>query len=44
VRWNQGDTTWEMFETCKDLQALDEYLQLISVEQPSDLPHKNASP
>jgi len=44
VRWNQGDTTWETFETCKDLQALDEYLQLIGVEQPSDLPRKNASP
>jgi len=44
VHWNQGDTTWETLETCKDLQALDEYLQLISVEQPSDLPRKNASP
>jgi len=44
VHWNQDDTTWEMLETCKDLQALDKYLQLISVEQPSELPHKNTSP
>ena len=42
VRWNQGDTTWEMLETCEELQALDEYLQLIGVKQPSDLPRRSS--
>ena len=44
VCWNQGDTTWEMLDICKDLQALDEYLQPIGVEQPLELPCKNTSP
>jgi hypothetical protein len=38
VHWNMGDTTWETFDICKDLQALDTYLQLIGVEDPSNLP------
>jgi hypothetical protein len=38
-----GDTTWETFDTCKDLQALDTYLQLIGVEDPLDLPRQDAS-
>jgi hypothetical protein len=37
--WNDGDTTWESHETCKDLQVLDEYLDLISIKKPYDLPH-----
>lgn len=44
VCWNQGDTTWETLETCKDLQVLDEYLQLIGVAQPSDLPRRTDFP
>jgi hypothetical protein len=40
LRWNIGETTWEPHETCKDLQALDDYLQLIGVEDPSDLPRR----
>ena len=43
VHWNMGDTTWETFDTCKDLQALDTYLQLIGVKDPSDLPCQNTS-
>jgi len=42
IRWNQGDTTWETLETCEELQALDEYLQLIGVKQPSDLPRRSS--
>ena len=38
VHWNMGDTTWETLHICKDLQALDAYLQLIGVEDPLDLP------
>jgi hypothetical protein len=43
VHWNMGDTTWETIDTCKDLQALDTYLQLIGVEDPSDLPRRDTS-
>ena len=28
VKWSLGDTTWEPYEHCKDLIALDEYLAL----------------
>ena len=40
VHWNLGDTTWESLDTCKDLQALDAYLELIGVADPSDLPRR----
>jgi hypothetical protein len=39
IRWNLGDTTWEPYKTCKDLQALDTYLELMGVEDPFNLPH-----
>jgi hypothetical protein len=38
VRWNLGDTTWEPHQRCKELQALENYLHLISMEHPLDLP------
>jgi hypothetical protein len=41
VHWNLGDTTWESLETCNDLQALQEYLQLIGVAEPWLLPQKS---
>jgi len=44
VCWNLGDTTWELENTCMELQALDEYLKLKGVEVPGDLPRKGASP
>ena len=28
VRWMLGDTTWEPLASCKDLKALDAYLEL----------------
>jgi hypothetical protein len=40
VLWNMGDTTWESHEECKDLQALDDYLQLCGVDTPADLPRR----
>ena len=40
LHWNNGDETWESYETCKDLQVLNEYLHLIGVEKPFDLPHQ----
>ena len=40
VHWNMGDTTWEPHEARKDLQALDDYLGLIGIQDPHDLPCK----
>ena len=31
VQWSLGDTTWEPYEHCKDLAALDEYLALHNI-------------
>jgi len=28
VQWNLGDTTWEPYSECKELEALDKYLEL----------------
>ena len=36
VRWNLGNTTWEPYAHCKELEALDRYLKLqgaVSVRQ-----------
>ena len=33
-----GDTTWEPLASCKDLEALDLYLELWGVAHPRDLP------
>lgn len=38
VHWNMGNTTWELYKACKDLQALDDYLHLIGIQDPHDLP------
>ena len=38
VRWMLGDTTWEPLVACKDLEALDLYLELQGVAHPRDLP------
>ena len=40
VRWTLGDMTWEPLALCKELAALDKYLELCGVKQPRDLPHK----
>jgi hypothetical protein len=38
VRWSLGDTTWEPQEACKQLEALDRYLELHGVKCPANLP------
>ena len=38
VRWTLGDTTWEPLASCKDLEALDLYLELWGIAHPHDLP------
>jgi hypothetical protein len=40
VHWTLGDVTWEPMSACKDLEALDSYLELRGVSKPRDLPHR----
>jgi hypothetical protein len=40
VLWTLGDVTWEPYTMCKDLEALDVYLELRRVTKPKELPHK----
>ena len=40
ICWTLGDVTWEPLAECKELKALDEYLDLRSVKRPHDLPRK----
>jgi hypothetical protein len=40
VLWMLGDITWEPYTTCKDLKALDAYLELCGVTNPKEPPHK----
>jgi len=37
VRWSLGDTTWEPFENCIELEALDRYLEIQGVHCPAEL-------
>ncbi|KAF7770793.1 hypothetical protein Agabi119p4_6767 [Agaricus bisporus var. burnettii] len=37
VRWSLGDTTWEPYEICKDLAAMDRYLELQGAKNIEDL-------
>ena len=41
VCWSLGDTTWESYGLCKDLTALDKYLELQGVKRPAQLPQKS---
>ena len=40
VHWTLGNVTWEPLTKCKELEALDEYLELCGVKRPRNLPHK----
>ena len=40
VHWTLGDVTWEPLMECKDVQALDEYLDLHGIKRPCDLPRR----
>ena len=40
VRWMLGDTTWEPLAVCKDLEALDIYLELQGIAHPRNLPKR----
>src|SRR6266481_4283477 len=43
IRWTLGDVTWEPLAECKELEALDEYLELHGVSRLCDLPRKSHS-
>ena len=34
VKWMLGDVTWELLSSCKDLKALDAYLELRGAKAP----------
>ena len=40
VHWTLGDVMWEPLALCKELAALDKYLELHGVKRPRDLPRK----
>ena len=40
VKWSLGDTTWEPFENCEELEALDRYLEIQGVNRPAELPRR----
>ena len=40
IQWSLGDTTWEPYEHCKDLAALDDYLKLYGVADWCSLPRR----
>lgn len=33
--WSLGDTTWEPINSCKDLEALDQYFELQGIQCPA---------
>ncbi|KIJ59000.1 hypothetical protein HYDPIDRAFT_101556, partial [Hydnomerulius pinastri MD-312] len=40
IKWNLGDTSWEPYNNCKELEALDEYLELAGVKSWRQLPRR----
>ena len=38
VHWNLGNSTWGLHVHCKDLEALDEYLELHGAQSVQRLP------
>ncbi|KXN82916.1 hypothetical protein AN958_02042 [Leucoagaricus sp. SymC.cos] len=38
VCWSTGDTTWELYQACKNLTALDRYMELRKVSKIAQLP------
>jgi hypothetical protein len=40
VRWTLGDMIWEPMSACKDLEALDNYVELRRMSRAHNLPHR----
>jgi hypothetical protein len=43
VKWDQGDSTWEPLENCRELKALDDYLLLTGVKTLQELPKRTSN-
>ena len=43
LQWNLGDTTWEPYPECKELAALDRYLELLGIDDWKSLPRKTSA-
>jgi hypothetical protein len=43
VQWILGDITWEPLRNCKELEALDRYLELHGAKTPRDLSRRTTS-
>ena len=43
LQWNLGDTTWEPYSACKELAALDRYLELLGIDTCKALPRKSSA-
>ena len=43
VQWNLGDTTWEPIANCKELEALDRYLELLGIDNWRQLPQRTTA-
>ena len=41
VKWPLGDVTWEPLASCKELEALENYLELRGVTQSCHLPQRS---
>lgn len=40
MNWEAGDSTWEPLQTVNELMTLDNYLDLMGVSMPKELPRK----
>jgi hypothetical protein len=43
VQWNLEDITWEPIANCKELEALDQYLELLGINNWKQLPHRTTA-
>jgi hypothetical protein len=43
VQWNLGNTTWEPLANCKELEALDRYLELLGIDNWKSLPQRTST-
>jgi hypothetical protein len=44
VKWDQGDSTWEPLEHCRELKALDDYMLLVGARTVEELPRREIPP
>jgi hypothetical protein len=37
IWWSLGDTTWESYKNCRELEALNHYLEVHGIQHPAQL-------